>query len=269
MRLGLCSWGMEDLPSIDIEALWRAAQGGRFDALVSEELPAPSVDDGQTLCLGLLDRWEAEGEQLGGWKLGLTSGRSRDAFGDGIRPFGFILASRIHPSGAVLQRLPGMGVENELCWTLAEPLAGEAVTAADARRAVASVAPAFELNQNRLTGTAAPGLRVADNLSQWGLVVGAALPLADLAELDTLLEELTVTLLYDEERCERVSARGHIDDHFESLARLARELARFGRGLAPGEHVITGAYTRHVVERPGTWRGDFGATLGEVEITFS
>lgn len=229
----------------------------------------PSVEDGQSLCLGLLDRWLAEGEQLGGWKLGLTSGRSRNAFGHGVRPFGFILASRIYDSGAVLGRLPGLGVENELCWVLAETLAGESVTAADARRAVAGVAPAFELNQNRLPGDAAPGLRVADNLSQWGLVVGAAQPVAGLVELDALLEELTVTLLRDGELCERVSARGHIDDHFESLARLARELARYGRSLAPGEQVITGAYTRHVVERPGTWRGDFGATLGEVEVTFS
>lgn len=267
MRLGLCSWRMED--GVDIEALWCAARSGRFDAGHAGSLPAPSVDDGQTMCLGLLDRWLAQGEQLGGWKLGLTSGRSRDAFGAGIRPFGFVLASRIHASGAVLQRLPGLGVENELCWVLAESLAGESVTAADARRALASVAPAFELNQNRLPGNAAPGLRVADNLSQWGLVVGELQPLAELVDPDVLLRELTVALLCDEELCERVPARGHIDDHFESLARLARELARFGRSLAPGEHVITGAYTRQRVEGPGTWRGDFGATLGVVEITFT
>lgn len=227
-----------------------------------------NVDDGQTICLGVLDRLLAEGEQLGGWKLGLTSGRSRDAFGAGVRPFGFILASRVHASGAVVRRLPGLGVENELCWVLAEPLAGESVTAADARRAVASVAPAFELNQNRLPNDAAPGARVADNLSQWGLVVGVLQPVAGIFDLDVLLEELTVTLLCDEELRERVPARGHIDDHFESLARLARELARFGRSLAPGEHVITGAYTRQRVERPATWRGEFGAILGDVEITF-
>ncbi len=230
--------------------------------------PVPSIDEGQTICVGLLDRLLAEGEQLGGWKLGLTSGRSRDAFGTGIRPFGFILASRIHPSGAILERLPGLGVENELCWVLAEPLAGESVTAEDARRAVAGVAPAFELNQSRLPDDAAPGLRVADNLSQWGLVVGELLSIPGAFDLDVLLEELTVTLLCDEGFCEQVPARGHIDDHFESLARLARELARFGRSLAPGEHVITGAYTRQRVEHPATWRGEFGAILGDVEITF-
>ena len=158
---------------------------------------------------------------------------------------------------------------SELCWVLADTLAGESVSAADARRAVAGVAPAFELNQNRLPSNATPGLRVADNLSQWGLVVGELQPLAGIVALDALLAELTVTLLRDDELCQQVAARDHIDDHFESLARLARELARFGRGLAPGEHVITGAYTRQRVERPGTWRGEFGAILGNVEITFS
>ena len=231
--------------------------------------PETSVADGQTISVGRLDRLLDEGEQLGGWKLGLTSGRSRDAFGAGIRPFGFILASRIHPSGAILERLPGLGVENELCWVLAEPLAGESVTAADARRAVAGVAPAFELNQSRLPDDAAPGVRVADNLSQWGLVVGELQPVPGTFDLDALLEELTVTLRCDGEFCEQVPARGHIDDHFESLARLARELARFGRNLAPGEHVITGAYTRQRVDHPTTWRGEFGAILGDVEITFS
>ena len=231
--------------------------------------PETSVADGQTISVGRLDRLLAEGEQLGGWKLGLTSGRSRDAFGAGVRPFGFILASRIHPSGAILERLPGLGVENELCWVLAEPLAGDSVTAADARRAVAGVAPAFELNQSRLPDDAAPGVRVADNLSQWGLVVGKLLSVPGAFDLDALLEELTVTLRCDGEFCEQVSARGHIDDHFESLARLARELARFGRSLAPGEHVITGAYTRQRVVHPATWRGEFGAILGAVEITFS
>ena len=101
--------------------LGRMEDSQPFTATPSTET---SVADGQTISVGRLDRLLAEGEQLGGWKLGLTSGRSRDAFGAGIRPFGFILAGRIYPSGAILERLPGLGVENELCWVLAEPLTG-------------------------------------------------------------------------------------------------------------------------------------------------
>lgn len=58
------------------------------------------ADEGQTLQLQLRERWLNEGETLGGWKIGMTSGESRDAPGAGICPFGFVLASRLLQSGA-------------------------------------------------------------------------------------------------------------------------------------------------------------------------
>jgi len=38
--------------------------------------------------------------------------------------------------------------------------------------AVATVAPAFEINEQRLKSEATPQQRLEDNLSQWGIVVG-------------------------------------------------------------------------------------------------
>jgi 2-keto-4-pentenoate hydratase len=67
---------------------------------------------------------------------------------------------------------------------------------------------------------------------------------------------------------ERVAARGHIDDHFESLATLARELAKFDRGLKAGQRVITGSFTRQPVREPARWEADFGPLLGRVAIRF-
>ncbi len=222
-----------------------------------------TLDAGQAEALAALADRCADGDEVAGWKLGMTSGRSRDAFGPGIRPFGFILASRVFNSGAAIPLFDGAGVENELCWELAEPLSGVAVSAAQARGAVAGVAPAFELNQLRLGAEAGPAERIADNLSQWGLVVGPTVPAPD--DLDVL----EVVLRCDGNEQQRVAARGHIDDHYETLARLARELARFGRGLEAGDRVISGAYTRCRVDRPSSWLGDFGPEIGTVEIAFS
>jgi len=61
--------------------------------------------------------------------------------------------------------------------------------------------------------------------------------------------------------------QGHIDDHFESLATLARELAKFDRGLKGGQRVITGSFTRQSVREPARWEADFGP-LGRVAIRF-
>ncbi len=94
-----------------VELLWQGVTEGHFDpAELGEDL---SVDDGERLQLAVLDRWCDEGEALGGWKVGLTSGQSRDAFGPGVRPFGFILAGRILESGATVEaeRIHRCGIE--------------------------------------------------------------------------------------------------------------------------------------------------------------
>jgi 2-keto-4-pentenoate hydratase len=244
-----------------IDTLWAATRGGQVDP---GSYPPLTLAEGQRLNLELLDRHCAAGDGLGGWKLGLTSGTSRDAFGPGIRPFGFILASRVFASGVELSRFPGMRLENELCFTLAESLRGDRVSAEDARAAVATVAPAYELNQQRLSGPADQGLRVAENLSQWGIVVGQGIALNQVDDL----EAIEVALVLNGREIERVPARGHIDDHFASIARLAKELAVHGRGLAPGEHIITGAFARHQAEL-GHWCGQFGDQLGAVEVNLT
>ncbi len=248
-----------------VDVLWRVHNdpGGRHEAALADV--NPSFDDGQHLQLELLGRWLEQGEQIGGWKIGMTSGASRNAMGEGVRPFGFILASRIRPSGAALdlESLCRGQVENELCMVMGAPL-GAGATAAEARAAVAAVAPAFEINQKRLPPDAEPGLRVADNLSNWGIVAGdgVAPPMA-LADLHVTLS----SVIDGEPRAiEAVHSNGHIDDHYESLATLARRLAAFGHRLEAGQRVITGAYGKTPFA-PGTYRGEFDLGIGAVEVT--
>ena len=141
---------------------------------------------------------------------------------------------------------------------------GAGATAQTARAAVAGIAPAFEINQKRLTGAAGPGLRVADDLSNWGIVAGDTVPIPD------SLEEMTVALYAERDGAdhpiESVSSRGHIDDHFESLATLARRLAEFGQQLETGQRVITGAYGKTPFAA-GTYRGDFDLNVGSVAVS--
>jgi 2-keto-4-pentenoate hydratase len=247
-----------------LERFWHASTGVLLD--VTPLKGHLSIDDAQALQLDVLDRWCSRGESLGGWKVGLTSGTSRDAFGKGIRPFGFVLRNRVIPSDDELNiaAIRRCGLENELCFVMERDLRGKSVTAAAARAAIAGVAPAFEINETRITGDADGPCRVADNLSQWGIVVG---PVTPLPPQDFDWNSLQIVLSRDGVEVERVSARGHIDDHFESLARLARELAKFDRGIEGGARVITGSFTRQAVTGPARWEADFGA-LGRVSIRF-
>ncbi len=247
-----------------LELFWQGQQAGR--TLANHLSDSITVEDGERIQLAVLDRWRAQGFVLGGWKVGLTSGQSRDAFGAGIRPFGNVLKQRIFASGAHIPvaDIPNLGLETELCFRIGARLAGADVTATQARSAVAAVMPAFELNQKRTDGGAGNGVRAADNLSQWGIVIGQELALASAPDLASIV----VTQHLDDALQETVHAAGHIDDHFASLASLAVELSKFGLALEAGMHVITGAFTRSNNAGPGTYVGRFSG-LGEVAVTFT
>jgi 2-keto-4-pentenoate hydratase len=251
-----------------LDTLWALHQNPDLDPAPLFEAPELSADEGQLLQLQLLERWLEQGEELAGWKIGMTSGESRNALGDGIRPFGFVLRSRALMSGASIPRkdLHKGGVENELCFVMADYL-GEAATPDSAKTAIAGLAPAFEINQKRLPPGCSAGLRVSDNLSNWGIVVGDTVPLANTTAELTKLE----VALYsqsegeDEQLVESVASQGHIDDHFESLSILANRLHRFGHTLAPNQYIITGAYGKTPFA-PGDFRGDFSVGIGGVSV---
>jgi len=208
---------------------------------------------------------------VAGWKIGLTSGAARDSMGAGFRPFGYILADRVFASGAVIPLAPfrdgagfRVGVENELCFRMGAALSGDA-TPDEAREAVASVAPGFEINEQRLPRDVSVVDRLGDDLNQWGIVAGEDVVL-DFSTFD--FAALRVALALDGVVVETVAARGHIDDHFASIAALARQLGRFGRTLEAGSRVITGSYTRQRVADACRWQGDFGPEIGRLSVEF-
>lgn len=244
------------------EVVWRGAVAGGYDA--TDLAGRLTVRDAERVQLAVLDRHRATGDTLAGWKIAATSGRGRNAFGPGVRPFGFVLGSRVFSSGSTveLRRINRPGLETELCFRVGARLAGD-VTAKDVRNALAAVAPAFEINEDRVvTPERDLGVIVADNLKQWGIVVGPEVkPLPQTLEWETLVS----TIHHDGDMLERVVARDHIDDHFASIAALARELSVFDLALDPGALVITGSFTRQDVSGPGQFRGTFEG-LGDVEV---
>lgn len=219
------------------------------------------LEEALAVQLRVLHRFEAEGEQLGGWKVGLTSGQARDRMGKDFRPFGYILRSRIHPSGstAPATRILNCSVEPELCLILGAPLRGESVDAAAAKAAVRAVAPAFEINERRVRPDDGPALLVADGLAQWGIVVGAEAPVRD-GLVDTMVE-----FYRDEQLLETKTPGTTMDDPYLSLSRLCRLLHQYGLGLEPGQPVITGSFCHHAVRQPGAYRAVFSG-IGEVSV---
>jgi len=221
-------------------------------------------DHGLRVQLGVLDRWLASGERLGGWKIGMTAGDGRDQMGPGFRPFGYVLESRIFSSGCLLD-LAAIGttvIETEVAVLVGRPLRG-AVTPDEVVAAVAAVMPAFEIVQRRLPGPAPDALLLANDLGQYGVVLGAP------RRWERRLGEVTVDVVRDGAPVATVGPGFDIDEPAVSIAALCASLDRFGLGLEPGQRVITGAYFMTTVEGPSHWRARFAPDIGEVSATFT
>lgn len=253
-----------------VVALAAIARGERVDEAAKATLrsygdAAPEV--GLDLQTGVLATWLDAGETIGGWKIGMTSRKARDSMGAGFRPFGYVLDSRIRRSGDVLgpgEAGPNAGVEMEICLTLGERLSGPSVTAEQARAAVRSVSPAFEIVCRRLPSRVGAPVRIGNALGNWGIVVGPE------HATDVALDALEVRMLRDGEVVQAGGTGADVlDDPYTSLARVCRHLDVHGLALEPGQHVITGSlFAPDPVEGPATFTGDFGA-LGAVTIAFS
>ena len=239
---------------------------GRRDSVVVSGLDEVQlgVEAGLERQLRVLERFTATGEQLGGWKVGLTSGRARDRMGVGFRPFGYILRSRIFDSGSVLPRanILNCRLEPELCLIVDVALSGQNVSVAEAKAAVRAVAPAFEINEIRLRTDTRPATLLADGLAQWGIVLGPPTAVRD------DLIHTSVEFSRDGRLIETKTPGETMDDPYLSLSRLCRLLHTYGHGLKPGQPVITGSFCHHALTQAGTYRASF-SDIGDVSVHFS
>ena len=185
--------------------------------------------------------------------------------GEWFRPFGHIERKQIFRTGVVLELASAgdIGVENELVFRFGDPVP-EGASGDEIRDCIEAVAAGFELNQVRLPRDASSKDRLADNLSQWGIVVGELV--TDWWDLN--LNDLHVNLFQDDALVETVQSARHIDCQFDALFLLNQQLNRFDRTIEKGDYVISGAFTKQRVTRPSSWRGDFGDAIGTVEVTW-
>jgi len=243
--------------------------GARADGDHCPEWLVGSLDLPQALDLqlGVLDAKLAEGETIGGWKVGLTSEASRQKLGADERPFGFVLASRTLESGATVDsaNIRNLSVETEMCFTVGSDVTDPAITPDRILDHMSAVAAGFELNEAR-TGSVRPDFfaMVTDCLTNWGIVGGPGVAPPSAASLSDTM----ITMECDGVEMFRGHSRDHVDDHTISLCRLAEQLGRHGQMLKAGQKVITGAFARFPAEPGQHWRASY-AGLGTVDITIA
>lgn len=216
----------------------------------------------------LLDRRLARGERLIGAKLGFTSKAKMRQMGVADLIWGRLTdAMRCSDGDAVdLDRFVHPRIEPEIAFLLDRPLTGRA-SGEEAARAVAAVAPAYEIIDSRYAGFrfSLPDV-IADNSSSAAFGVGPWRD-ADSIDLAAGLANIGMALEVDGRPAETGSSAAILGHPLRSLAAAARLAADAGLVLEPGWVILAGAATAAVPLEPGRHVRVNTSSLGSVDVT--
>ncbi len=248
-----------------VEQLWQTTQRWAPPAAALQK--TLTLADAYRVQLGVLSHWQATGEKLGGWKIGLSAEGARKMFNLSAPIAGYLLASRQFPSGQTFTHA-ALGrpiIESELCFTIGQRLVGPGVTREQVLAAVSAVAPAFEVVDMRADMRADMPLGVADDVAQWGYVTGAALSPYP-KQLD--LGQVRVEMKRNGDTVEQVVGKDVIDNQLDSIAWLANHLAEYSLALEPGQRIMSGSFTKPTpIAKGDRWESAFSG-VGAVTASF-
>ncbi|MAF48553.1 MAG: hypothetical protein QGH73_02150 [Rhodospirillales bacterium] len=225
-----------------VEDFWQARQGGPFPVQWKDDLDKETA---HRICLALIDRHAENGDPQAGWKVGLTAKAIREQVGATSPTFAVLFAKGRWPSGIShpFKELTRPGWENELCLTMGATLEGPDISETEAAAAVATIAPALEIIEQRLPeGQGTPPLSAADNGQQRAFVVGDETPF-DAAIHD--LSKASVEVYADGAFQETAYGVEVMESSpIASIQWLAGQLSHFGLALEAGSAVMTGSFTK-------------------------
>mgnify|MGYP003592130909 FL=1 len=249
----------------------------------SQRFPGMSVDDGYRISRAWVQMQIANGSQVIGHKIGLTS-RAMQVSSQIEEPdYGTLPDHMLYTAkpGEVLD-IPAHNfivprVEVELAFVLHKPLigpglpGGKEIGLQDVLDATQYVTPAIEIIDSRIEQfdrtTKEPRKvydTISDNAANAGVVVGAERVSPNDVDLAWCGAILTVNGIVEETGL----AAGVQGNPAIGVAWLANKLARWGESLAANELILAGSFTRPIVANRGdVFNADYGR-LGQLRFRF-
>ena len=216
---------------------------------------------------------QGEGRRAIGHKIGLTSRAMQLASQITEPDFGLLLDDMLLRDGGEIEaaRFIVPRLEMEFAFILAKPLKGPGVTLFDVLNATDYVVPALELIDARIEQfdreTKAPRKvldTIADNAANGAIVLGGR-P----SRVDAVDWRWAGALLYKNGVIEESGLGAAVLNHpGNGVVWLANKLAAYGEGMAAGEIVLGGSFTRPVPCAAGdVFHADYGP-LGSISVKF-
>ena len=243
----------------------------------SKRFPGMTIEDGYRVSRAWVARQLAEGRQVIGHKIGLTSRAMQQASQIDEPDYGTLLDSMLFTCtpGEVLeipaQRFIAPRVEVELAFILNKDLQGPDIGVEQVLAATEYVTPAIEIIDARIEqfDRHTKAMRkvfdtISDNAANAGIVVGAGR--ADARAID---RPWVGAILRQNGVVEETGlAAGVQGDPAVGIAWLANKLAPWGESLKAGQIVLAGSFTRPVAAKVGdVFEADYGP-LGNMAFKF-
>jgi 2-oxo-hept-3-ene-1,7-dioate hydratase len=238
----------------------------------SKRFPGMTIEDGYAVSRAWVAMKIAEGRQVRGHKIGLTSRAMQQSSQIDEPDYGTLLDDMFFAPGDLpTDRFIAPRVEVELAFILKRGLRGAQVSVDDVLEATEYVQPAIEIIDARIEQfdrhTKAPRKvfdTISDNAANAGILLGGRKVHPreiDLPWVGAILRQNGVV----EETGLAAGVQGH---PAVGIAWLAQKLAPWGEGLEAGEVVLAGSFTRPVGARKGdAFDADYGP-LGRFTFTF-
>ena len=238
----------------------------------SKRHPGMTIEDGYAVSRAWVAMKIAEGRQVRGHKIGLTSRAMQMSSQIDEPDYGTLLDDMFFEPGDIpTERFIAPRVEVELAFILKRGLRGAQVSVEDVLEATDYVQPAIEIIDARIEqfDRHTRAMRkvydtISDNAANAGIVLGGRKVRpreVDLPWVGAILRQNGVV----EETGLAAGVQGH---PAVGIAWLAHKLAPWGEGLEAGEVVLAGSFTRPAIAKKGdVFDADYGP-LGRFSFTF-
>lgn len=257
--------------SIDVDALAKRLQQAVSDRRTIEALTDEHPDLDLATAYEIQRRLRADalatGDELAGYKLGLTSRAKQEQMNVAEPLYGWLTGSMAVDTGAPLplDELVQPRAEPEIAFVLGRDLSGPAVTARDVLAATDAVAAAVEVLDSRYSNYrfTLPDV-VADNASGGRYLLGGTL--VDPSGVDLRL----VGIVFEHNGQLQATAAGAaaLGHPAAAVAWLARTLHAQGEGLRAGHVVLSGSLAPAVAVAAGDVVSARIDRLGSAEVAF-
>jgi 2-oxo-hept-3-ene-1,7-dioate hydratase len=239
----------------------------------SRRYPGMTIEDGYAVSRAWVALKIAEGRQVRGHKIGLTSRAMQQSSQIAEPDYGTLLDDMFFGPGDIpTERFIAPRVEVELAFVLKHRLQGPQVDVEQVLAATDHVQPAIEIIDARIEqfDRHSKAMRkvfdtISDNAANAGIVLGGRKVHpreVDLPWVGAVLRQNGVV----EETGLAAGVQGH---PAVGIAWLAQKLAPWGEGLEAGEVVLAGSFTRPVAAKRGdVFDADYGP-LGRFEFRFT